>query len=71
MYVLEEPIPFDSAPDATDDEMEVFKTLQDDNLRAQSCMLASMNKKLQTRHENVQSAYYILTALQELYGKNL
>lgn len=69
-YVLEAPLPIDLALDAMEHEKKVFKTRQEDNLRAQSYMLASMNKELQIKHENMQNRYYILVALQELYSEN-
>lgn len=69
-YILEVSILIDLALEAMKPENESFKTWQEDNLRAQSYMLASMNKELQIKHENMQNRYYILVALQELYSEN-
>lgn len=68
--LLEAPILIDLAPDATKQEKKVFKNWQEDNLRAWSYMLASMNKKLQTMNKNMQNVYNILVALQNVFGKN-
>lgn len=66
-YILEVPLPIDLALDVAIHEKEVLKTKQEDNLKAQSYMLASINKELQRKHKNMESMYDIL---KELYSEN-
>ncbi|XP_031253463.1 uncharacterized protein LOC116111419 [Pistacia vera] len=67
-YVLEAPLPLSLPPDATPQEKEVFNKWQEDDLRARTYMLASMNAKLQVEHEKMESANEIMIHLQ--YGEN-
>ena len=69
-YVLEAPLPLDIGPDAPQAELDALEKWREDSRRAKNYMLASMNRELQTKHENVSNAYDILTALQELYSEN-
>ncbi|XP_044486298.1 uncharacterized protein LOC123211556 [Mangifera indica] len=69
-YVLEAPLPTAVDPDAPETEQRAYAEWVDADLRVRSYMLASMNSELQTRFENVKSAYEIITTLRQLYSEN-
>ncbi|KAJ0007915.1 hypothetical protein Pint_29706 [Pistacia integerrima] len=69
-YVLKAPLPLDIGPDAPQAELDALEKWREDSRRAKNYMLASMNRELQTKHEEVSNAYDILIALQELYSEN-
>ncbi|XP_044473180.1 uncharacterized protein LOC123201653 [Mangifera indica] len=69
-YVLEAPLPTTVDPNAPEAEQRAYAEWVDADLRVRSYMLASMNSEIQTRFENMKSAYEIITTLRQLYSKN-
>ncbi|XP_031260529.1 uncharacterized protein LOC116118690 [Pistacia vera] len=63
---MPEPPPFD----APSDEHNEYKKWKEDELKALSCMIASMSDELQRKCEEMKSANEIYHVLQELYCEN-
>ncbi|XP_044472215.1 uncharacterized protein LOC123200900 [Mangifera indica] len=71
VYVLETPLLVAVDLDTPKEEQRAYAEWVDVDLRVRSYILVSMNSKLQTQFENVQSAYEIITTLRELFSENV